>query len=74
MDNINLDAFQRANESSIRWQVESLALQQIVDTIGLENLRKITLTFQGSTLDDLALRVEGPDHLRAEIEEALRNP
>ena len=73
-DEINLDDFLRANESAIRWQVESLVLQQVTQAIGRENLGKVTLTFQGSTLDDFAVHVEGPGDLKAKIEEALRNP
>ncbi len=74
MDEINLDDFLRANESAIRWQVESLVLQQVTQAIGRENLGRVTLTFQGSTLDDFAVHVEGPGDLKAKIEEALRNP
>jgi hypothetical protein len=74
MDEIALDNFLRANESAIRWQVESLVLQQVTEAIGRDNLGKITLTFEGSTLDDLAVHVEGPADLKAKIEEALRNP
>jgi hypothetical protein len=72
MDGIHLDAFLRANESEIRWQVESLVLERVTRAIGRENLGKITLTFQGSILDDLAVQVEGPDDLLAKVEEALR--
>jgi hypothetical protein len=74
MDEIDLGQFLRANESAIRWQVESLVLRQVTQAIGRENLGKVTLAFQGSTLDDLAVHVEGPDDLKAKIEEALRNP
>jgi hypothetical protein len=74
MDEIALDNFLRANESALRWQVESLVLQQVTQAIGRENLVKVTLTFEGSALDDLAVHVDGPDDLKAKIEEALRNP
>jgi hypothetical protein len=72
-DRISLDEFLRANESEIRWQVESLVLEQVTRAIGRENLDKVTLTFQGSALDNLAVHVEGPDDLRARIEVALLN-
>jgi hypothetical protein len=42
-------------------------------TILMNKLDKITLTFQGSALDNLAVHVEGPDDLRARIEVALLN-
>jgi hypothetical protein len=74
MDEINLDDFLRANESEIRWQVESLVREQVTRAIGQENLGKVALTFQGSTLDDMAVHVEGPDDLKVKIEAALRRP
>jgi len=73
MDEIDLDEFLRANESAIRWQVESLVLQRVTRAIGSENLGKITLTFQGSSLDHLAVQVEGPDDLKAKVGAALRS-
>ncbi|MGO8903224.1 MAG: hypothetical protein ACLQU5_33540 [Isosphaeraceae bacterium] len=74
MDEIDLEEFLKANESEIRWKVESLVLDQVTRAIGRENLGKVSLTFQGSTLDDLAVHVEGPDDLKAKIEEALLKP
>ncbi len=73
MDEINLDDFLKANESEIRWQVESLVLERVTRAIGRDNLGKVTLTFQGSPFDDLAVHVEGPDDLKARVEEALRS-
>jgi hypothetical protein len=72
MDEIHLDEFLRANESEIRWQVESLVLERLTRAIGRENLGKVTLTFQGSVLDDMAVQVEGPDDLLVKVGEALR--
>jgi hypothetical protein len=72
MEEINLDKFLKANESPIRWAVESLVLGRVTEAIGQDNLRKVTLSLQGSTLGDGAVYVEGPDHLKARIEEALR--
>ena len=72
MDEIHLDDFLRANESEIRWQVESLVLERVTRAIGRENLGKVTLTFQGSAFDDMAVRIEGPDDLKAKVEKALR--
>jgi len=74
MDEIDLEEFLKANESEIRWKVESLVLDQVTRAIGRENLGKVSLTFQGSTLDDMAVHVEGPDDLKAKIEEALLKP
>ena len=74
MDEIDLEEFLKANESEIRWKVESLVLDQVTRAIGRENLGRVSLTFQGSTLDDLAVHVEGPDDLKAKIEEALLKP
>ncbi|HMF37459.1 MAG TPA: hypothetical protein VKF17_12495 [Isosphaeraceae bacterium] len=74
IDEVNLNDFLRANESAILWQVESLVLQQVTRAIGRENLEKISLTFQGSFPDDLAVHVEGPPDLKAKVEEALRAP
>ncbi len=74
MDEIDLEEFLKANESEIRWKVETLVLDQVTRTIGRENLGKVSLTFQGSTLEDLAVHVEGPDDLKAKIEEALLKP
>jgi hypothetical protein len=71
MDGINLDEFLRANESQIRWQVESLVLEQVTRAIGRDNLGKVTLIFEGSALDDLAVHVEGPEELKGKIEAAL---
>jgi len=71
MEGINLDGFLRANESQIRWQVESLVLDQVTRAIGRDNLGKVTLIFEGSALDDLAVHVEGPDDLKSKIEAAL---
>ena len=72
MEGINLDGFLRANESQIRWQVESLVLDQVTRAIGRDNLGKITLIFEGSALNDLAVHVEGPDDLKSKVEAALR--
>jgi hypothetical protein len=72
MDEINLDKFLKANESQIRWVVELLVLGRVTEAIGQDNLRKVTLSLQGSTPCDWTVRVEGPDHLKARIEEALR--
>jgi hypothetical protein len=72
MDEIQLDKFLRANESELRWQVEALVLERLTRAMGRENLGKVTLTFQGSILDDMAVRVEGPDDLLAKVGEALR--
>ena len=74
MDEIDLQKFLKANESEIRWAVESLILDQVTRAIGHENLGKVSLTLQGSTFDDLAIHVEGPDDLRSKIEEALLKP
>ena len=74
MDEINLHDFLRANESEIRWTVESLVLAQVTRAIGRENLGKVMLTFQGSALDELAVQVEGPEDLKAKIEDAFRKP
>ncbi len=74
MDEIDLEEFLKANESEIRWKVESLILDHVTRVIGQENLGKVHLTFQGSALDDLALLVEGPEELKAKIEEALLKP
>jgi len=74
MDGINLEDFLRANESEIRWQVESLVLEQVTKAIGRENLGKVTLTFKGSDLGNLAVQVEAPDDLKAKIELALLKP
>ncbi len=74
MDEIDLEEFLKANESEIRWKVESLVLDQVTRTIGRENLGTVSLTFQGSTLDHLAVHIEGPDDLKAKIEEALLKP
>jgi hypothetical protein len=71
MDGINLDEFLRANESQIRWQIESLVLEQVTRAIGRDNLGKVTLIFEGSALDDLAVHVEGPEDLKGKIEAAL---
>ena len=72
MDEIKLHDFLRANESEIRWTVESLVLAQVTRAIGRENLGKVMLTFQGSALDELAVQVEGPEDLKAKIEDAFR--
>jgi hypothetical protein len=74
MGAINLAEFLKANESEIRWLVESLVLQRMTQAIGRENLDKVTLTFQGSAVDDIAVYVEGPEDLRTKVEEALRSP
>ncbi len=71
MEGISLDGFLRANESQIRWQVESLVLDRVTRAIGEDNLNKVTLIFEGSALDDLAVHVEGPDDLKSKIEAAL---
>ena len=63
MEGINLGEFLRANESQIRWQVESLVLDQVTRAIGQDNLGKVTLIVEGSALDDLAVHIEGPDDL-----------
>ncbi len=72
MDEINLDQFLKANESQLRWAVESLVLGRVAEAIGQDHLREITLSLHGSTPGEWAVRVEGPDHLKARIEEALR--
>ena len=69
---IHLGEFVRANESEIRWKVESLVLHRVTQAIGRENLEKVRLFFWGSTLDDMTLQVEGPQDLKAKIEEAFR--
>ena len=56
MEGINLEGFLRANESQIRWRAESLVLEQVTRAIGRDNLEKVTLIFEGSALDDLAVR------------------
>ncbi len=70
---INLDEFLKANESRIRWHVDSLVRERAAQAIGRENLAKVTLTLWGDSLDDLAVQVEGPDELKAKIEQAFRN-
>jgi len=72
MDEINLEQFLKANEAQIRWMVESLVLGRVTEAIGQDNLDKVALSFQGSGPGDWAVHVEGPDHLKARIEEALR--
>jgi hypothetical protein len=72
-DGISLAGFLKANESEIRWLVESLVLERVTRAIGRENLEKVTLTFQGSALDDIAVHVDGPDEFKAKIEVALCN-
>jgi hypothetical protein len=72
MDEICLHDFLRANESEIRWTVESLVLDQVTRAIGRENLGKVMLTFQGSALDEFAMQVEGPEELKSKIEDAFR--
>jgi hypothetical protein len=71
---IYLRPFVRANESRIRYYIGSLIHQRMIEAIGEENLDKVRLYFQGSTLDDPIVLVEGPADLRAKIEEALREP
>jgi hypothetical protein len=71
MDGINLEGFLRANESEIRWQVETLVLEQVTKVIGRENLGRVALTFQGSHSGDLAVQVEAPDDIKAKIQSAL---
>ena len=46
--------------------------QRVTEAVGHENMSKIALTFIGTDLDDLKMHVEGPDDLKAKIEEALR--
>jgi hypothetical protein len=70
-EGINLGEFLKANESEIRWQVESLVLERVTRAIGRENLAKISLSFRGSALDNFAVHVEGPDDLKAMIELAF---
>jgi hypothetical protein len=72
MDEINLGQFLKENESQIRWAVELLVLGRVTEAIGKDNLGKVTLNLHGSTPGDWAVHVEGPDHLKARIEEALR--
>jgi hypothetical protein len=72
MEEINLDQFLKSNESQIRWAVESLVLERVTEAIGQDNLPKVALSFQGSSPGDWAVHVEGPDHLKARIQEALR--
>jgi hypothetical protein len=72
MDEISLHDFLRANESEILWKVESLVLEQVTRAIGRENLSKVMLTIHGSALDELAVQVEGPEDLKAKIEDAFR--
>ena len=73
-DGIHLRDFLRANESAIRWQVESLILEQVIRAIGRENVGRVNLIFEGSFLGDLTVYVEGPPDLKAKVEEALRKP
>jgi hypothetical protein len=74
MDVIDLDKFLKANASQIRWAVESLVLGRVTEAIGQDNLPKVTLSLQESTPGNWAVHVEGPDYLKARIEEALRTP
>jgi hypothetical protein len=74
MDEIDLEGFLRANESELRWRVETLVLDQLTRVIGREDLAKVTLSFRGSALDNLALCVEASDDLKARIQEALLGP
>ena len=74
LDGVHLGAFIRANEPAIRWQIESLILEQMIRAIGRENLDRINLIFEGSFLGDLTVYVEGPPDLKAKVEEALRTP
>jgi hypothetical protein len=73
IDEINLRPFIRANESWFRDLASSLVFGEVSRAIGKENLGKVTLTLWGEAHDDLALHVEGPDDLKAKIEEAFRN-
>jgi hypothetical protein len=71
---INLRPLIRANESGIRYYVETLLGERMSRAIGRENLGKIRLIFRGSPFDDLMVYVEGPDDLKAKVEEAFRKP
>jgi hypothetical protein len=74
LDGVHLGAFLQANEPAIRWQIESLILEQMIRAIGRENLDRVKLIFEGSFLGDLTVYVEGPPDLKAKVEEALRTP
>jgi hypothetical protein len=52
--------------------MENIARQRVTEAVGHENMSKIALTFIETDLDDLKMHVEGPDDLKAKIEEALR--
>jgi hypothetical protein len=67
-----LNGYLRENEDSIRSEKEDLARERVAAVIGRENLSKVTLTFSGADLEHLTMNVEGPDELKARIEEALR--
>jgi hypothetical protein len=73
-EGIYLRDFFRANESEIRWLVESLIHEQVTRAIGRENIGRVTLIFEGSFLGDLTVYVEGPPDLKANVEAALRRP
>ena len=68
-----LDEYLRENQDSIRSEMEEIARRRIADAIGHENLSKVSLRFSGTDLEDLKLHVDGPDDLKAKIEEALRS-
>jgi hypothetical protein len=74
VEGIDLRNFLRANESEIRWVVESLIVSQMTRAIGRDNLGKINLIFDGSFVGNLTVYVEGPADLKAKVEEALRKP
>ena len=67
-----LDEYLRENRDSIGSKMEEIARQRVADAIGHENLSKVTLSFSGSDLKDLKMHVNGPDELKAKIEESLR--
>lgn len=67
-----LDDYLRENRDSIRSQMEEISRRRVADVIGDENLSKVTLTFSGTGLENVKLHVDGPDDLKAKIEEALR--
>jgi hypothetical protein len=71
-DNL-LNDYLRENQDSIRSQMEEIARQRVADVIGYENMSKLTLRFSGTDPENLQMHVDGPDELKARIEEALRD-
>jgi hypothetical protein len=66
------DTYHRENQDSIRSEMEAIARQRVAIVIGHENLSKATLTFSEADLKNLKMQLEGPNDLKAKIEEALR--